>query len=340
MQNNKIKQCRGQVLDWYDSHKRDLPWRDVNDPYKTWMSEIMLQQTTVTAVAPYYHKFLDKWPTIHDLANATQDEVMHEWAGLGYYSRARNLHKCANAVVNDHNGEFPQDQTSLKKLPGIGDYTSAAIRTIAFNKPATVMDGNIERIIARLFQIKDPLPKSKPIYKEKTALFFENYAERPGDFAQSLMDIGASICTPKNPKCMLCPLNNHCAAHRAGDMETYPIKAKKKARPSKTGYVYWIEKDGNILLERRPETGLLAGTLGFPTSDWNTKKPAHTIKNAQETGHSIRHVFTHFDLELKLCTATIDAEQDNHQWHAIDSHACTGLPSLFSKVYKQFTNIV
>ena len=323
---------RGQVLAWYDLHKRNLPWRDVNDPYKTWLSEIMLQQTTVQAVKAYYEKFLIKWPTIQHLAKATQDEVMHEWAGLGYYSRARNLHKCAQIIVAKHNGHFPQDQITLKKLPGIGDYSSAAIMTIAFNTPATVVDGNIERIITRHRAITDPLPKSKPIIKAATAPLFEN-ASRAGYFAQALMDIGATICTPKNPKCTLCPVNESCLAKAQGTQENFPYKTIKKKRPFKTGTVYWIENTkGEILLERRPETGLLAGTLGFPTSDWITSSKSSGSAN------SITHTFTHFDLELTIEKASAPSIPPvNCSWHAPTSDSFKGLPSLFMKVYKQVT---
>jgi A/G-specific adenine glycosylase len=334
--------CRGKILDWYDRHKRDLPWRDINDPYKTWLSEIMLQQTTVTAITPYYHKFLEKWPTIFDLANAAQDEVMHEWAGLGYYSRARNLHKCAQIIVSDYGGEFPQTQPELKKLPGIGDYTSSAILAIAFNKPATVMDGNIERIISRLYTIKNPLPAAKNEFREKTAHFFSPEDTRHGDMAQALMDIGATICTPKAPKCMICPANQYCAAFKNGNPEHYPVKSAKKSRPSKQAYAYWVENKGKILLERRPDTGILAETLGFPVSDWNAESlehPAH-FQNIRDTGHSIRHTFTHFDLELKLCTATIAKPAKTQKYYPPESNVFIGLPTLFSKVYKHFAKEV
>lgn len=342
--------CGGQiqilhaVLNWYDQHKRQLPWRDINDPYKTWLSEIMLQQTTVTAVTPYYHKFLEKWPTIFALAAATQDEIMHEWAGLGYYSRARNLHKCAQTITKTLHGAFPQTQAELKKLPGIGDYTSAAILTIAFNKPATVMDGNIERIISRLYAIPDPLPAAKPLFKEKAAIFFPANGNRHGDMAQALMDIGATICAPKAPKCTLCPISTHCAAHKNRDPESYPVKTAKKSRPSKKAYAYWIEHNGKILLERRPDSGILAETLGFPVSDWNSKTLSHIkhFHEIEETGQSIFHTFTHFDLELHLCTASLsDAHlTENQQYYPANAPVFNGLPSLFSKVYKMFQNKV
>ena len=330
------------LIAWQRTHGRhDLPWQNTRDPYRVWLSEIMLQQTQVSAVIEYYQRFLKHFPDVETLARAPSEAVMAQWAGLGYYSRARNLHKCAQIIVRDHNGHFPQDQKQLLKLPGIGDYTSAAIMTIAFNKPATVMDGNIERIISRIFQINEPLPAAKPLFKEKTALFFKDFSARPGDLAQAFMDIGATICTPKSPQCALCPLNQDCAAYRAGDIETYPLKTKKKPRPSKIGYIYWIEQNGHILLERRPKTGILAETLGFPVSNWNAPLThLKHLQHIQETGQSVYHTFTHFDLELKLCTASTNKIQNNQQWTNLENKSLKGLPRLFDKVYKQFINTV
>jgi A/G-specific adenine glycosylase len=334
---NNFHETRGKILSWYDKHRRELPWRakagETPDPYHVWLSEIMLQQTTVQAVAPYYYKFLDHYPTIHDLASAPQEQVMADWAGLGYYARARNLHKCAQIISNQHSGIFPQTHAELLKLPGIGDYTAAAIATIAFNQQAVVMDGNIERIISRLCTIEDELPKAKPIYKQHLAPLFDT--GRPGDMAQALMDIGATICTPKNPKCMLCPLITDCSSCTKGTQETYPRKAPKKARPKKQGYIYWIENDrGEILIHRRPEKGLLGGMIALPTSEWSDKATHAKFITAPKTlGTSIRHVFTHFDLELKLVKAKVTKTPSEHLWLP---PTLKGLPTVFNKAYKLF----
>ena len=345
----EIGEYRGKVLEWYDRHGRELPWRYKNgekpNPYHVWLSEIMCQQTTVQAVKPYYTKFLSTWPTVQDLANADDDDVMGAWAGLGYYARARNLHKCAKVIANDYNGKFPDSQAELIKLPGIGDYTSAAIATIAFNEPATVMDGNIERVMARFFLIEDPLPKAKKIFKTHTTRFFEGYRERPGDFAQSLMDIGSSICTPKNPKCMLCPLNEGCIAKQKGGAETLPVKIKAKNRPSKIGEVYWITNEkGEILVEKRPDKGLLANMLALPTSSWEvSEKPINRPKitkniNLKSRNIHINHVFTHFDLKLELKTGKTDLKtikKENYSW--IEPQKIKNkLPTVFKKAFVKF----
>jgi len=341
--NDFANSFRNQALGWYDVNKRDLPWRDVGDPYKTWLSEIMLQQTTVAAVKSYYIKFLEKWPAVHDLAAATQEEVLHEWAGLGYYSRARNLHKCAQMIVRDFDGEFPSDQKQLLSLPGVGDYSSAAIRTIAFNKPATVVDGNIERIMSRIFAIKDPLPKSKPILKERAALFFDAMDDRAGDFAQALMDIGSGVCTARSPKCERCPVQNHCAATTLENTADYPFKIKKKKRPYKKAYAYIITNEkGEILLERRPDKGLLAGMLGFPCSPWEEGAPQHlsNLRDIGKTDLKISHSFTHFDLDLCIARAKIAADQTNGLWVRVGDEEFKGLPTVFAKVYKHIRSLL
>jgi len=345
----EIGEYRGQVLVWYDKHGRQLPWRNQNgeaaNPYHVWLCEIMCQQTTVQAVMPYYTKFLSTWPTVHDLANADNDDVMAAWAGLGYYARARNLHKCAKVVSQDFNGKFPPSQDALKELPGIGDYTSAAIAAIAFNQPATVMDGNIERIMSRFFAIKDALPKAKPIFKDYTARFFDGYTERPGDFAQALMDIGSSICTPKNSKCMICPLLGGCKAYQQNIQETLPIKTKKKPRPHKFGEVYWIENEhGDVLFHRRPENGLLAGMIALPASSWgikghNTQMPK-SLENIdfQDYNESVDHVFTHFDLTLSLKKSIKNNAlflDENFFWKSPNDMA-DKLPTVFKKPFVQF----
>ena len=359
-ENNKLlakTQCelRGQVpedliaplLQWYDKHARILPWRAVKgkkpDPYHVWLSEIMLQQTTVGAVKPYFEKFLDKWPTVQDLADAEQEEVLHEWAGLGYYARARNLYKCAQVVANDLDGIFPEAQKALQALPGIGDYTSAAVRTIAFNKPATVMDGNIERIMARYHALEQPLPKSKPILKSYAAELFEAERERPGDLAQALMDLGATVCIPKAPRCSLCPIAGGCQGRKKDIAADLPKKEKKKASPKKVGHVYWIENDeGDVLLHRRPQKGLLGGMVGLPTSNWveSADKIQHPdfVEDVVDSKRAVHHVFTHFALTLNLNTASAKNHliSDDYYWSFALKPENSGLPSLFQKALKLY----
>ncbi len=346
-----IQKIRGQLLDWYDRHQRDLPWRAKTggappDPYHVWLSEVMLQQTTVQAVKPYYTKFLNKWPTIHDLANAPQDEVMAAWAGLGYYARARNLHKCAKTVSIECDGIFPEEQATLKKLPGIGDYTSAAITAIAFNKPATVVDGNVERVMARLFNVQEPLPHSKKHLKALAHELFSRFEARPGDLAQSLMDLGATICIPKAPRCALCPLTAECTAYKNGAPEALPAKVKKKPRPRRHGYVYWVKNEKEeVLFHRRPESGLLGGMLALPTGDWSDiatpPKEIPWLKNLQSCPFkktSVEHTFTHFDLSLHLMTAVIGDETGltSGCFWASPHGKGDDMPSLFNKAYKLF----
>lgn len=339
-----INNFRKKILGWYDKHQRALPWRAVKDqkpdPYHVWLSEIMLQQTTVVTVGPYFQKFTEKWSTIHNLAKADRDDVMHEWAGLGYYARARNLHKCAQIVSNDLHGIFPDDQKELEKLPGIGGYTSAAIRAIAFNRPANVVDGNIERIMARLYAVTEPLPDSKARLKELAAGLAEEREDRPGDYAQALMDLGATICTPTSPKCSLCPVKNMCAAKERGIAESLPAKKPKANKPQKYGHVYWVSNDNNeILFIRRSEKEMLGGMLGLPTSNWekNSKKiEEKSVSN--DTKLSVRHSFTHFDLKLNIMTVphknwTFPPEND-HIWVTSSKLEKLGLPTLFSKVVK------
>lgn len=340
---------REDLLGWYDRSGRDLPWRYKNgavaDPYRVWLSEIMLQQTTVTAVKPYYMRFLERWPDVRALASAKREEIMKEWAGLGYYSRARNLHACAQVVANDLKGVFPEEQKSLMQLCGIGDYTSAAIRAIAFNKPAVVVDGNIERIASRVFAVTEPLPGSKPLLKEKAAAFYEGFEARPGDLAQALMDLGATICTPKSPKCMLCPVNAHCEAYAIGIAEQLPARVKAKDKPRKFGYVYHVTNEkGEILLQTRPDKGLLAGMTGFPTSDWEAEFPGHPawIKGEPEDlGVSVYHGFTHFDLQLdlkKIEVARGFRPGEGYFWADTSKLGGFGFPTVFGKALNLFLN--
>lgn len=346
-----IKLFRQQLLGWYDRHARTLPWRykkgQKADPYKVWLSEIMLQQTTVTAVAPYFEKFIKKWPSVKSLAKAPQEDIMNEWAGLGYYSRARNLHKCAQVITNKLKGVFPEDQDELKKLPGIGDYTSAAIRSIAFNKPATVVDGNVERVMARVYAITTPLPHVKKELKEKAKKFFENYTDRPGDLAQAFMDLGATICTPKSPKCMLCPVSQFCEGKKLGIAETLPVPAKAKAKPQKYGDVYWVTNSkGHVLIHRRPAKGMLGGMAALPTSDWlqdgKIKTPLLFGKEKPDVFGkkpvSIRHGFTHFDLELTLKQLKLKnlKPQEGYFWLEPSKIEELGFPTLFKKAVNLF----
>ncbi|MCE7886116.1 MAG: A/G-specific adenine glycosylase [Alphaproteobacteria bacterium PRO2] len=340
------EEFRERLLGWYDRHARILPWRYTKnqkpDPYRVWLSEIMLQQTTVAAVGPYFNKFTEKWPDIHALANANEQEVMRQWAGLGYYSRARNLHKCAVIVSGQMQGTFPTTQDELKKLPGIGDYTSAAIRAIAFNQPATVVDGNVERIMARIFAWPDPIPGAKKDLKNLAAGLFENYDERPGDLAQALMDLGATICIPKSPRCGACPVSQNCMAYKKGIAAELPLQEKKKARPRKFGHVYWITNGkGDVLVHRRPPKGLLGGMIGLPTSSWEEagKRPALALKNLKTTdfGTSVRHVFTHFELELALKTSGYKGEiPDGYAWIEATDIENAGFPTVFKKAVRLF----
>lgn len=299
------------LLKWYDAQARVLPWRvgpkaraggERPDPYRVWLSEIMLQQTTVATVRPRFEEFLARWPTVEKMAAASVDDVLSEWAGLGYYARARNLHKCAVAVAAL--GRFPDTEDDLRALPGIGQYTAAAIAAIAFDAPAVVVDGNIERVAARLFAIDTPLPKAKPQLRAAIASVWPK--KRGGDFAQGLMDLGAVVCTPRNPKCLLCPLANDCAARAKGIAAALPAKAKKAAKPTRRGIAYaLINSKGEMLFERRPDKGLLGGTMGLPGTEWSTTAPdaAPPVKAKWKRAGAVRHTFTHFHLELEVMTA-------------------------------------
>ena len=325
---------RNAMIDWYDVHRRDLPWRshpcERPDPYHVWMSEIMLQQTTVGAVKSYFDKFIAIWPTVQDLASATQDEVMREWAGLGYYSRARNLHKCAKVVVNEHAGQFPSAKKSLMALPGIGDYTSSAILSIAFDIPATVIDGNVDRVVSRLYAIETPLPKSKPIIRNHADVLFDGAnKDRPSCFAQSMMDLGATICIPKNPRCVLCPISKYCKAYETDNPGRFPIKEKKRPVPEKQALVYLNVDNGHVEVEKRDEKGMLGGMTGFPTSNWIDVEDS-LPQAGQDENLKIRHVFTHFALTLY---PVVRVQSSQHKV-AFEDVEQIGLPTLFKKVWK------
>jgi len=333
------------LLAWYDRHRRKLPWRalpgSLPDPYAVWLSEVMLQQTTVPAVKPYYERFLTLWPRVHDLAAAPVDDVMKAWAGLGYYSRARNLHACAKAVVDTHAGLFPADEHALHALPGIGPYTAAAIAAIAFGRRAVVVDGNVERVVTRLFAIDTPMPAAKPAIRARTDAITPD--DRAGDFAQAMMDLGATLCTPKNPACALCPLTASCLARRSGEQERYPVKAAKVARPHRTGAIFYLRRaDGHVLVRRRPPKGLLGGMLEFPGSEWRadfsqSDAPAHApVKTKwQRIAGTVDHVFTHFSLALTVYRGALPrgaTTSDGGQWIDESQLESAGLPSVMQKV--------
>ncbi len=328
---------RARLLAWYDVHARVLPWRappgaPPPDPYRIWLSEIMLQQTTVEAVKPYFQSFVARWPTVRHLAAESIDAVLGAWAGLGYYRRARLLHACAQRVVDDHDGAFPRDVAALGALPGVGPYTAAAIAAIAFNIPVTPVDGNIERVAARRFRIDAPLPKSKRAIASAASQWA--HGRRPGDFAQALMDLGARICTPRRPRCSECPVRTGCAAHQAGDAERLPVKSPKKARPVRRAAAFVASTaDGRVLMRRRPDTGILAG-LWEASSPWEEDLPADPMRHApmpaawRHVG-SVVHIFTHLRLELEVYAARGVAPTDIGDW-LVPGEA--GVPTMTKKV--------
>jgi A/G-specific adenine glycosylase len=327
------------LRDWYATQARDLPWRvppgsdTVPDPYRIWLSEVMLQQTTVAAVKAYFARFTTLWPTVRDLAAAEDTDVMAAWAGLGYYARARNLLKCARAVVADHDGQFPESEADLLTLPGIGPYTAAAIASIAFQTRAVVVDGNVERVMARLGAIETPLPAAKPQIRVLADLLTPD--ERPGDHAQAVMDLGATICTPKSPACFLCPLRDDCAALKLDIAECLPRKMPKAAKPERRGYVYLARRGKTWLVETRAPRGLLGGMLAFPTSDWSDRPiPAAPFDAHWQERGEVRHTFTHFHLTLKVLTTMAPGNPDRGRFEALDPDA---LPTLFAKAHKLVT---
>lgn len=334
-QSNKSEQFQKRLLAWFDHEGRDLPWRKKGkrDPYRVWLAEIMLQQTQVGAVIPYYLKFLDHFPDVEILAQAPLEEVLKNWAGLGYYSRARNLHKCSRVIVNEFGGVFPKTEAELLGLPGIGPYTAAAIAAIAFGAKAIVVDGNVERVMARVFRVKKPLPKSKPVLRKLAKTLTPDY--RPGDYAEGLMDLGATVCTPKNPKCQICPVEDLCQGRAAGEEKSLPRRVKKAQRPTRRGYVYWLENDGKVLVRRRPPKGLLGGMPEFPTSPWDNDFPglldhAPGKVNWQECSFQVTHTFTHFHLILKVFKG--QGTGGPGEWVDRKSLMEFGFPSVMKKV--------
>ncbi len=349
------------LLEWYDRHRRKLPWRPLPgeraDPYSVWLSEIMLQQTGVKTVVPYFNKFLARWPDVDALGRASLDDVLRMWAGLGYYSRARNLHACAVAVLRDHGGVFPDTEEGLRSLPGIGPYTAAAIAAIAFGRRIMPVDGNIERVVSRLFAVEKLLPQAKPLIQQlATTLLCESRAgdvrsragevkSRAGDSAQALMDLGAAICTPKKPACSLCPLCDDCAARTRGDQETFPRKAPKKSGALRRGAAFVVTRGDKLLVRTRAEKGLLGGMTEVPTSHWLAVQDDKTalrqapmlkgIARWHRRAGAVTHVFTHFPLELVVYTASVPARARapaGMRWVPISTLGDEALPNVMSKV--------
>ncbi len=332
------------LLAWYGTNARDLPWRAkpgiAADPYRVWLSEIMLQQTTVPAVKAYFEKFLALWPTAEELAAASLDDVLKAWAGLGYYARARNLHACARVIAQTHGGKFPETEAVLRTLPGIGPYTAGAIAAIAFDRRHAAVDGNVERVISRLYLIETPLPQAKREINERTQALVPKL--RPGDFAQALMDLGATICTPRAPRCESCPWTEHCLARRQGIAETLPRRQPKKPLPTRHGTAFWIERaDGAILLRRRPEKGLLGGMMEVPSSPWSEENDLRPTRHAPLRARwtrlegEVTHTFTHFHLELALLKTTARPTfipGPNCRWVLRADLAGEALPTLMKKI--------
>ena len=335
------------LLAWYDRHRRVLPWRPPQgrrpDPYAVWLSEIMLQQTGVKTVGPYFEKFLARWPSVAALGRASLDDVLRMWAGLGYYSRARNLHACAVAVLRDHGGVFPDTEEGLRALPGIGPYTAAAIAAIAFDRRTMPVDGNIERVVSRLFAVEELLPQAKPTIQRLAATLLGDC--RAGDSAQALMDLGSSICTPKKPACSLCPFLATCAARQRGDQESFPRKAPKKSGALRRGAAFVVTRGDELLVRRRPEKGLLGGMTEVPGSDWLAAQDDDAVlKQAPQLAGMTRwhrkvgvvtHVFTHFPLELVVYTAEVPARTrapKDMRWVPIATLDGEALPNVMRTV--------
>lgn len=340
---NKVPDIAAPLLAWYDAHARVLPWRappgtPAPDPYRVWLSEVMLQQTQVATVIPYFRAWTERWPGFASLAAADDAEVMGAWAGLGYYARARNLLKGARAVVAEHGGALPDTEAALLTIPGIGPYTAAAIAAIAFGRRAVVVDGNVERVIARLFAIETPMPAAKPAIRAATDAVTPD--ARAGDFAQAMMDLGATICTPRNPGCLVCPVATPCRARAGGDAVRYPVKLPKRARPVRHCTFFWLEHAGRVWLVRRPERGLLGGMRALPTGPWQSEPPGLTdspvCADWRIATREVEHGFTHFQLLAALATATWDGQSElgEGEWWPIDELDSAGLPTLFAKAVK------
>jgi A/G-specific adenine glycosylase len=334
------------LLAWYDRHRRRLPWRappgETPDPYRVWLSEVMLQQTTVATVGPYFQRFVARWPDVRALAAAALDDVLHAWQGLGYYARARNLHRCAQVVVRDHDGRFPDTEEGLRALPGIGAYTAAAVAAIAFGRKATPVDGNVQRVIARLYAIEAPLPGAyAPIETRARALTPDR---RAGDFAQALMDLGSLVCTPRAPTCALCPWRDACTARRMGRPEDFPRKATRDAKPTRYGIAFWsVDDAGAVLLRRRADKGLLGGMMEIPSTPWRGRP--WTLKEARVHGPvravwrllpgSVGHTFSHFHLELVVAVGRVRAGANAEGvWCPVGRVGDFALPTAMKKVIR------
>lgn len=336
MDNSASARVAPLLLDWYASHARALPWRvaprgAAPDPYRVWLSEVMLQQTTTAAVGPYFAKFTARWPTVEALAAAPEADVMAEWAGLGYYSRARNLVAAARAVAQ--RGAFPDSEQGLRALPGLGAYTAAAVAAIAFGRRAVVVDANVERVVARLFAIAEPLPGGRKAIRAAADAITPQ--ERAGDFAQAMMDLGATICTARDARCLLCPLQSLCRGRALGDPLRLPVRAAKKARASRRGTAFWIARDGAVWLVTRPGKGMLGGMRALPDDGWSARGDGHgegPVAGAWQPGGVVRHSFTHFDLELAVALyAGADLPPGEGEWWPVERLAEAGLPTLFAK---------
>ncbi|ESQ76802.1 A/G-specific adenine glycosylase [Asticcacaulis sp. AC402] len=344
-----VSRLRAELLAWYDNHGRDLPWRHGGrDPYRVWLSEVMLQQTTTAHAAPYYARFLELWPTVADLAAAADGEVMAQWAGLGYYARARRLLECARTVERDHAGRFPDSEAELLKLPGFGPYTAAAVAAIAFDRPANVVDGNIERIMARLYAIPTPLPAGRTFVREAAVRWVRD--ERAGDWPQALMDLANQICRPKSPLCLLCPLNAACDAFRDGKAESYPVKAAKVTKPRRYGVVFVVTDGVSVIVERREAKGLLGGMLGLPHTQWRAEPwQIDDVKPMFDLGYSdagrYEHVFTHFALTQQVWIARVgssafaDFLRHHNGWQALPLEHVKALPTVFTKALKSLLSL-
>jgi A/G-specific adenine glycosylase len=336
------------LLAWYDRHRRNLPWRAPlgtrPDPYRIWLSEIMLQQTTVGTVGPYFDRFVARWPDIFALAAASLDEVLQLWRGLGYYARARNLHACARRIVERHGGVFPEEAGALRALPGIGDYTAAAIAAIAFDRRAAAIDGNVERVIARLYAVQEAMPAAKKHLRTLAAALVPD--RRSGDFAQALMDLGATICTPRRPRCVLCPWRSCCAAVASGLAEDLPLRREKPERPLRHGVAFWLTRpDGAVLLRRRPEKGLLGGMTEIPSTSWRAApwsltealQVAPAAAAWSPLPGTVRHGFTHFQLELAVVAGVGNADGI---WSPVERLCDHALPTLMKKVIRHAISVL
>jgi A/G-specific adenine glycosylase len=324
------------LLAWYGKHARVLPWRvppDADaapDPYRVWLSEVMLQQTTVAAVGPYFAAFTQRWPNVEALAAAPEADVMAAWAGLGYYSRARNLVACAREVAAL--GGFPDSEEDLRRLPGLGAYSAAAVAAIAFGRRAVVVDANVERVVARLFAIDTPLPAGKAVIRECADSITPD--TDAGHFAQAMMDLGATVCTARDPRCLLCPLAAQCKGRKTGDPARFPVKAAKKARPERVGTAFWIENDGKVWLVRRPGKGMLGGMRALPDDGWNARADGSErlpISGEWRSAGAIRHSFTHFHLTLSLRMKAGDQPPGEGEWWPVEKLEEAGLPTVFAK---------